>query len=81
MRKSVGSPQQRRLSGLLRDLRLEAGLTQVEMAERLDVAQSFVSNYEAGQRRMDLIELEQIGEVLGVSLAEIVTAYQRGRRR
>lgn len=55
-----------RLSQVLRQLRLEAGLTQVEMAKRLEVPQSFVSKYESGTRHLDVIELRHIVTALGV---------------
>jgi len=42
-------------------------LRQVQVAEALDVPQSFVSKYESGERRLDLIELRQVCAVLGVS--------------
>lgn len=51
----------RRLAGLRR----EAGLTQKDVAERLGKPQSFVSSYEAGQRRVDVLELLRISAALG----------------
>jgi len=45
--------------------RKKAGLTQVELAKRLKKPQSFVSSYEGGQRRIDLLEFAQIAESLG----------------
>ncbi len=75
--KSIYSEEQRILVGLLRQLREEAGLRQVELAERLNRHQSFVSKYEAGQRRLDLIELRAVAGVLGVSLGELVRRFER----
>lgn len=42
----------------LRQARLDAGLSQEEVAERLGVSQSFVSRSENGERRVDVIELQ-----------------------
>jgi transcriptional regulator with XRE-family HTH domain len=41
----------------------------------LDVPQSFVSKYESGERRLDLIELQQVCDALGVDLLVFVAAY------
>jgi transcriptional regulator with XRE-family HTH domain len=78
MRKSIYTREQTRLVALLRDLRLEAGLTQAQVAKRLRRPQSLVSNYESGQRRLDLIELREITEILGVSLTEFVRRFEQG---
>jgi Helix-turn-helix len=47
--------------------RRRAGLSQQELAKRLFKPQSFVSNYERGQRRIDVLELLRIVEVLGAN--------------
>lgn len=41
-----------------------AGLTQSQLAKRLRKPQSFVSDYERGQRRIDVLELLRIADVL-----------------
>jgi transcriptional regulator with XRE-family HTH domain len=41
-----------------------AGLTQAQLAKLLRKPQSFVSNYERGQRRIDVLELLRIVEAL-----------------
>jgi transcriptional regulator with XRE-family HTH domain len=41
-----------------------AGLTQTQLARLLRKPQSFVSNYERGQRRIDVLELLRIVEAL-----------------
>lgn len=65
MEKSRHSDDHQRLRVLLRQLRDEAGLTQTEVAKRLRVSQSFVSKYEAGDRRLDVIELRKVLNALG----------------
>ncbi|PWE37144.1 XRE family transcriptional regulator [Pelagicola sp. LXJ1103] len=40
----------------LRQVRLDAGLTQADLAERLDKPQSFVAKVETQERRLDVIE-------------------------
>ena len=63
--------------GLLIKARKEAGLTQVELAQRLNCPQSFVSKYERGERRLDFTEFMQISELLGIDLISFITSYQK----
>jgi transcriptional regulator with XRE-family HTH domain len=49
--------------GRLRQARVEAGLTQVEVANRLKRPQSFVSKIESGERRVDAVELSELARV------------------
>jgi transcriptional regulator with XRE-family HTH domain len=61
---------------LLREVRREAGLRQVDLAKRLGQPQSFVSKYELGERRMDLIDLSEVCEALNLSLMEFAQRFQ-----
>jgi transcriptional regulator with XRE-family HTH domain len=57
-----------------------AGLTQQQLADRLEKPQSFVAKYEGGERRIDLIEFIAIARVLGFDPAgavrEIAATYR-----
>jgi transcriptional regulator with XRE-family HTH domain len=57
-----------KLLTLLKELRHERGLRQVELAEQLGVPQSFVSKYESGERQLDILELRRICQILGINL-------------
>ena len=57
---------------VLRDARLQARLTQQELAKRLDLPQSFVSKYETGERRIDLLELRRICAALNIGTEHVV---------
>jgi transcriptional regulator with XRE-family HTH domain len=50
-------PEYRRFLARLRAAREGARLTQVQVAKRLRVPQSFVSKCESGERRVDVVEL------------------------
>jgi transcriptional regulator with XRE-family HTH domain len=76
MSKFTGTSEQRRLQALLRQIRIDAGLKQSELAERLGQSQSFVSKYESGERRLDLLELRQICEAAGMSLSEFINRFE-----
>lgn len=51
---------QKVVGGSLAAARKRAGVTQEELARRLRKPQSFVSDYERGQRRVDLVEFLMI---------------------
>jgi transcriptional regulator with XRE-family HTH domain len=53
----------RRFLARLVEARREAGLTQVEVADRLGKARSFVSKCELGERRVDFVELQQLAKL------------------
>ena len=76
MDKSIYTQHQALLCNLLRQIRLSAGVQQEELAQRLEKPQSFVSRYESGQRRLDLLELRQICGAVGVSLRELVERWE-----
>jgi transcriptional regulator with XRE-family HTH domain len=74
--KSIYSAEYQRLCTVLRELRHEAGLMQVQVAAQLDVPQSFVSKYESGERRLDVVELGHVAEVLGVTVQTVLERMQ-----
>jgi len=47
----------------LKQARVEAALTQVEVAEKLNRPQSFVSKIESGERRVDVVELSELAKL------------------
>jgi transcriptional regulator with XRE-family HTH domain len=72
--KTLSSPVYQQFTALLRAARLEAGLSQEEVADRLQRPQSFVSKYESGERRLDVIEYLEVCTALGASPHDIITA-------
>jgi transcriptional regulator with XRE-family HTH domain len=60
-------------------MRLEAGLTQAQLASRLKVHQTRVSKVEVGERRIDILELQLWCEALGMSLRDFVARMERRR--
>lgn len=67
---------QEALQALLRQIRRQAGLRQVDLAERLGQPQSFVSKYESGERRLDILELRMVCTAVGVSLQDFVARLE-----
>ena len=70
-------PEMTMLKGLLRDIREDAGLRQVDLAEAIGRPQSFISEYETGQRRLDLVELREVCVACGTSLRKLTDEYER----
>jgi transcriptional regulator with XRE-family HTH domain len=70
--KNIRLNQQKKLLVLLRGVRVEAGLTQSELASRLGTDQTFISKYENGERRLDILELRQVCQVIGIDFVEFI---------
>ena len=67
MTKSVFTSEYRAFLQVLIQLRMEQGKTQFDLAQKLKKPQSFVSKYESGERRLDVIETLNITDALGIS--------------
>ena len=76
MDKTLYSREQEQLRLVLREARLEKGLRQEDLARLLGRRQSFVSDIEAGQRRLDVVELRHLCHHLGLTLTEFVTRWE-----
>lgn len=75
MQKSLSSKYQRAFLGLLREIRVEAGLRQSDVAKKLREPQSFVSKYESGERRLDMLELDAVCLACETDLESFVARY------
>lgn len=76
MEKSVHTRDYRILIATLREMRERAGVTQVELAERLDETQVFVSRYERGETRVDVVQLRTICRALKTTIASFIRRYE-----
>jgi transcriptional regulator with XRE-family HTH domain len=68
MEKSQHTAQYRRLLQALRQAREQAGLTQGQVAARLKTYASFISKCEAGERRLDVVELAALCRIYRIDL-------------
>lgn len=69
--------QQQILCALFQETRAKAGLSQERLALKLGKPQSFVSKYESGSRRLDLLELRGVCNALGVSVSDFVRLFDQ----
>jgi len=59
MGKSIRTKEYRNFAERLKKARLQAGLTQVEVSKKLKRPQSYISKAEAGEQRLDIVELKR----------------------
>lgn len=72
MARGVHDDRYRRLIEALAEARRCAGLTQAELATRLGRRQQFVSKYESRERRLDAVEVLDIGRALGLDAVTLL---------
>ncbi len=60
----------KRLGNRIRELRTRAGLTQAQLADRVDVSHEFMSRLERGLKAPSLATIEKIAKALGIALSE-----------
>lgn len=77
MRRSIGTAEHKRPLALLRQIRVDKGLLQIDVAKRLRKPQAFVSRYETGERRLDLLELREVCRAVGIELKDFVRDFEK----
>jgi len=77
MQKSLYSRHYKIFLVELRAARTRLGVTQQELAARLDATQSFVSKCERGERRLDVAELRLWCRALGIRTSDFVSDYEK----
>jgi transcriptional regulator with XRE-family HTH domain len=73
--KTIHSGSYRALLAELRDQRISAGVSQMELAARLGRAQTWVSKVELGERRLDVEELRQVCAALDQDLIPFIKRW------
>lgn len=80
MTKSVSTEEYVRLRRLLTTARKTAGLTQSQVADLLGRPQSFVSKYECGERRLDVIEFLEVARILKLEPESLLRTLGASKR-
>jgi len=65
----------RKVIGVLVEERKRQGLSQLAVAERLGRHQQFVSRYELGERRLDVLEFLDVVRVLQLDALSLLSPY------
>lgn len=76
MAKTIYSKNNEIFLSLLKTLRTKSELTQKDVAVLLHKPQSYVSKYESGERRLDILELKQICKAIGTNLINFVNILE-----
>ncbi len=63
MSKSVYMKDYRDIIGRLKSARIEAGLAQQDVADKLGKPQSYISKIESGERRLDVVEIKMLAVI------------------
>ena len=64
----------------IKKLREERGMTQDELAEKLNVTRQAVSNWETGKTQPDIETLTRLAEIFDVSVERIIYGSERKER-
>jgi transcriptional regulator with XRE-family HTH domain len=72
MQKSQHTQKYDRLLAALRRARKSAGLTQLDVAHKLDTYASYVSKCESGERRIDVVELAEFCSLYGITIVKLL---------
>lgn len=75
--KAIFSRRHDYFRALLLDARRQAKLTQRQLADKLGKPQSFVSKYESGERRLDVLEFHAVAMVLRIDVRSFFRALER----
>ena len=63
MPRAICKDEHQKIVERLKEARLESGLGQVEVADKLGKTQSYVSKIESGQRRFDVLQLKEFAKL------------------
>ena len=61
---------------MLAEKRKAAGLTQVEVAKAMGRHQPFIANIENGERRLDVVELIDLAEIIGFDIHAVINEIE-----
>jgi transcriptional regulator with XRE-family HTH domain len=75
--KSVFTKRHELFRKTLAQARKKAGLTQLALAKKLGRPQSFVSKFERGERRLDVLEFVDVARALGIDPAVLLADLER----
>lgn len=79
MPKSVHSPRHQMIASALTAQRRAKGMTQAQVAEAMGRHQPFVANIESGERRVDLVELLDIADIIELDVEALIKELREAK--
>ena len=77
MTKSVFTSAYHDFLELLIEVRQKKSITQMQLAKKLKKPQSYISKYESGERRLDIIETGDILKELDISYVDFIKQLEK----
>jgi len=77
VKKTINTKEYKALLKTLYDFRISANMKQIDLANILNVPQSFISKIEIGERRLDLVELREITRAMDISMIDFVKEFEK----
>lgn len=68
---------QRKFGLVLKELRLEKGLSQESLANQSDIDRTYISDIEKGERNISLKIIERLAKTLQISLSELFKKIEK----
>lgn len=75
MGRRIHSVKRQLFRGLLRETRLNAGLTQAALSAKLGRVQSYISDVENGKRKIDWVDADEISAACGIEIVTLAKTY------
>ena len=79
MGRHLRTARHKALIAALKTAREAAGITQRELARKLDRAHSFVGKIESGERQLNVLEFCEYADALGADAVEVIRAVLSSR--
>ncbi|KRW71254.1 DNA-binding protein [Pseudomonas sp. TTU2014-105ASC] len=65
---------------VLKRMRMQSGMTQAQCSAALGRPQSFMSDVERGIRRLDIVQLRDLCQVMGSDLPTLIDSFEQAIR-
>jgi len=72
MGRSIYSKDYKEIISRLKQVRIDSGLSQQAVADKLNKPQSYISKIESGERRLDVAEIKKFSEIYKKDISHFI---------